>query len=79
MIQDRKLSSVQIEVVNDYFDLLRNGYINLINVITDSYWFIKVRHLSNGRIIVLKWNDRAATMSENRHVIKDYMNATQVC
>lgn len=67
-----KLSQVQVEVVSDYLDLLRNGYTNMFAVYQKEYWFIKVRHMVNGRVLTLRWNTEYATLCEGKEVLKRY-------
>lgn len=67
-----KLSQVQVEVVSDYLDLLQNGYINMFAVYQKEYWFIKVRHMVNGRVLTLRWTTDYATLCEGKEVLKRY-------
>lgn len=67
-----KLSQVQVEVVSDYLDLLRNGYINMFAVYQKEYWFIKVRHLTNGRVLTLRWSAQYASLCEGNKELKRY-------
>ena len=71
-MNNKRLSQVQIEVVEDYLDLLKNGYINMFAVYQDTFWMIKVRHLTNGRILKLWWSNECATLSEGQKVLKSY-------
>lgn len=72
MMNNKRLSQVQIEVVEDYLDLLKNGYINMFAVYQDTFWVIKVRHLTNGRILTFEWSRECATLSEGKKVLKNY-------
>lgn len=67
-----KLSQVQVEVVSDYLDLLQNGYTNMFAVYQKEYWFIKVPHLTNGRVLTLRWTTDYATLCEGKEVLKRY-------
>lgn len=78
-MNNKRLSQVQIEVVEDYLDLLKNGYINMLAVCRDTFWVIKVRHLTNGRILTLRWSNECATLSEGKKVLKNYAREKAMC
>lgn len=78
-MNNKRLSQVQIEVVEDYLDLLKNGYINMFAVYQDTFWVIKVRHLINGRILTLRWSSKCATLSEGKKVLKNYAREKALC
>lgn len=71
-MNNQKLSKVQIEVVSDYLDLLQNGYVNMFAIYQREYWFIKVRHLTNGRILTIRWSCGYATLCEGKKELKRY-------
>ena len=64
------LSKEQIEVLSEYLDLLKNGYVNRFAAYNDSFWFIKVKHLVNGRELTIRWNHELAGIWEGRRIVK---------
>ena len=79
MSRNGRLSKVQIEVVNDYLDLLQNQYMQIFASIHPEWWFIKLRHLVNGRTLILEWQGESATLREGKNVLKRYGRAKTVC
>ena len=69
-MKNRALSKEQIEVLSEYLDLLQNGYTTRFITLNDSYWFIKVKHLINGRELTVRWNRELAGIWENGRSIK---------
>lgn len=69
-MNNRTLSQEQIEVLSEYLDLLKNGYVNRFATYQDSFWFIKVKHLMNGRELTIRWNHKLAGIWENGRIIK---------
>lgn len=47
------LTRAQVEALLECFDLLRNGYIQVIDFCVDDTWIIKMRHSKNHRWIVV--------------------------
>lgn len=78
-MNNKRLSQVQIEVVEDYLDLLKNGYMNMFAVYDDTFWVIKVRHLINGRVLTFRWSNERATLSEGKKVLKNYAREKALC
>lgn len=78
-MDNKRLSQEQIEVVEDYLDLLKNGYINMFAVYDDTFWVIKVRHLINGRVLTFRWSNERATLSEGKKVLKNYAREKALC
>lgn len=69
-MNNRTLSKEQIEVLFEYLDLLKNGYVNRFATFHDTFWFIKVKHLVNGRELTIRWNHELAGIWENERIIK---------
>ena len=78
-MNNKRLSQEQIEVVEDYLDLLKNGYMNMFAVYDDTFWVIKVRHLINGRVLTFRWSNERATLSEGKKVLKNYAREKALC
>lgn len=64
------LSKEQVGVLSEYIDLLRNHYVHVFEIYQDNFWFIKVRHLTNGRILTLRWRPSEGLLMEGRKIIK---------
>lgn len=69
-MNNRTLSKEQIEVLSEYLDLLQNGFVNRFATYNDTFWFIKVKHLVNGRELTIRWNHELAGIWENGRVVK---------
>lgn len=52
MIYDsQSLTALQVEALNECFDFLRNGYREILSYTNDGFWFIKMRHRRNRKVI----------------------------
>ena len=69
-MNNRALSQEQIEVLSEYLDLLKNGYVNRFATFNDTFWFIKVKHLMNGRELTVRWNHELAGIWEHGRIVK---------
>ena len=78
-MKNRKLSQEQIEVLSEYLDLLQNGYVNRFATYNDSFWFIKVKHLVNGRELTIRWNHELAGIWEGRRIVKQIYPRPSMC
>lgn len=78
-MKNRELSKEQIEVLSEYLDLLQNGYVNRFATYNDTFWFIKVKHLINGRELIVRWNHESAGIWENGRVIKQIYPKPEMC
>lgn len=72
VIDRTKLSKLQVEVLDEYLDLLSMGYLSVFAVYDEHYWFIKIKHRANGRTLTLHWNPTRACIKENRKTLKDF-------
>lgn len=70
VIDRTKLSKLQVEVLDEYLDLLSMGYLSVFAFYDDSFWFIKIKHRSNGRTLTLHWNPTGACIKEKRKTLK---------
>lgn len=78
-MKNRTLSQEQIEVLSEYLDLLQNGYVNRFATYNDSFWFIKVKHLVNGRELTIRWNHDLAGIWEGRRIVKQIYPKPSMC
>lgn len=78
-MKNRALSKEQIEVLSEYLDLLQNGYVNRFVTVNDTFWFIKVKHLVNGRELTIRWNHELAGIWENGRSIKQIYPRPSMC
>lgn len=64
------MTKIQVGAFLECIDLVRNGYIQRLAVYQPRFWFIKYKHLTNGRELVVKWVPDCYTISERGRVIK---------
>lgn len=58
--------------VNELSDLLANNYIVQVQSYNKSVWLVKLRHLNNGRTLVLRCTVERGCIKENGNVIKEW-------
>lgn len=57
---------------NELSDLLANNYIIQVQSYNDSVWLVKLRHLNNGRTLILRCTKLCGCIKENGNVIKEW-------
>lgn len=60
----------QIDVLSECIDLRRNGYFVRLQVFNETFWYVKLRHFTNGNEIILKWMPSEWTITKNGRVVK---------
>lgn len=57
MIQAKvsSLPKFQVDVLYECIDLIQNGYRIIVDVRDKQRWFLKLRHMANGRVLILQW------------------------
>ena len=58
--------------VNELSDLLANNYIVRVQSYNDSVWLVKLKHLNNGRTLILRCTIECGCIKENGKVIKEW-------
>lgn len=67
------LTRCQVGALSERADLMQNGYMIVFQVMQDDWWFIKLRHYSNGRTLKIQWKPDYYEISEGKKILK------QVC
>lgn len=67
------LTRCQIGALSERADLMQNGYLIVFQVMQADWWFIKLRHYSNGRTLKIQWKPDYYEISEGKRILK------QVC
>lgn len=57
---------------NELSDLLANNYIVQVQSYNKSWWLVKLRHLSNGRTLILNCNTKYGCIKEKGKIIKEW-------
>lgn len=57
---------------NELSDLLANNYIVQVQSYNKSWWLVKLRHLNNGRTLILNCTAKYGCIKENGKVIKEW-------
>lgn len=63
-------STVQIHAFLEVVDLVSNGYQIVIEHYDDEWWYVKLRHRTNQRTLVVQWNSDIYTIKENQLILK---------
>ena len=58
--------------VNELSDLLANNYIVQVQSYNSSVWLVKLRHLNNGRTLVLRCTIESGCIKEKGKIIKEW-------
>ena len=64
------LLNSQQEMIREVIDLCRNGYMIRFHLFWDSWWFIKLRHLDNGRELIAEWKPKMWLLRESKRELK---------
>lgn len=68
----KPLVNSQRVFLNELSDLLANNYIIRVESYNESWWLVKLRHLNNGRTLILRCTVECGCIMENGKVIKDW-------
>lgn len=66
----RSLPKYQVDVLFECIDLIQNGYRIIIDVRDKQRWFLKLRHFTNGRILILQWWEFGYSIREGDKILK---------
>lgn len=64
------LTRCQIGALSERADLMQNGYLKVFEVMQSDWWFIKLRHYSNGRTLKIQWKPDHYEISEGKKILK---------
>lgn len=70
----RSLPKYQVDVLYECIDLIQNGYRIIVDVRDKHRWFLKLRHLTNGRILILQWWEFGYSIREGSKILKSVPN-----
>lgn len=60
----------QTNMIQECVDLCRNGYMIRFHVFAVSYWFVKLKHTTNGRELVALWHPTNWVLKEGNKILK---------
>lgn len=60
----------QIEVLNEISDFLQCGYSIIVKHFSRTGWYLKLRHRTNGNILVVRWCTSCYTINKNGKLVK---------
>ena len=64
------LSKIQVGALSECSDLIDNGYREVFHLVQCDWWFCKLRHLHNGRTLILQWRPDYYTLTEGKRTLK---------
>ena len=70
MMSEETLTKYQVDAQSECIDLCSCGYREVFSVRQHDWWFVKLRHLHNGRTLVVEWKPDYYEIRENRKVLK---------
>lgn len=70
MIDPKTVTEMQVGALEECADLEANGYRKVFAHITKRMWFMKLRHLKNGRTITVVWKPDGYYLKENNLILK---------
>ena len=73
-LQERETPLVDSQrvFIFELIDLCANNYIIVFEVYGTFLWFVKLRHLNNGRRLILRWDSKCCTLEEGGKLLKCY-------
>lgn len=63
-------STIQVHAYLEVVDLVSNGYIPVIEHYDDEWWYVKLRHRTNQRTLVVQWKCDQYSIKENKLILK---------
>ena len=63
-------TEMQVGALQECSDLEFNGYQRVFFSHSDNLWFIKLRHRSNGRTLIVKWKPDGYCIMEDKLILK---------
>ena len=58
--------------LSELFDLVINNYMIRVQSYGDNGWFVKLKHMKNGRTLILWCNNEKGCIKENGKIIKEW-------
>lgn len=69
---NKPLVNSQRIFLNELSDLLANKYIIQVESYNESVWLVKLRHLNNGRTLILRCSLQCGCIKEKGKIIKEW-------
>lgn len=69
---EKPLVNSQRIFINELTDLLANNYIIQVQSYNESWWLVKLKHLNNGRTLILRCSLQCGCIKENGKVVKEW-------
>lgn len=64
------LLNSQQEMIREVIDLCSNGYRIRLHLFWEDWWFIKLKHLDNGRELIAEWRPKIWRLREGKRELK---------
>lgn len=64
------LLNSQQEMIQEIIDMCRNGYMIRLHLFWPEWWFVKLKHLDNGREIIAEWKPKMWLLREGKKELK---------
>lgn len=64
------LLNSQQEMIREVIDLCRDGYMIRFHLFWNNWWFIKLKHTTNGRELIAEWKPKMWLLREGRRELK---------
>lgn len=58
-------------MLNEYIDLILNGYVVMVQSFCDNLWFVKMKHQRNKRTIIVEWKPDYYQIKEGKVILKN--------
>lgn len=58
--------------LSELFDLVINNYMIRVQSYGDNGWFVKLKHMKNGRTLILWCNKERGYIKEDKEIIKEW-------
>ena len=64
------LLNSQQEMIREVIDLCRDGYMIRFHLFWNNWWFIKLAHTNNGRVLIAEWKKNEWMLREGKRILK---------
>lgn len=69
-LSQHSLLDSQVGALKECIDLCRNGYIVQVQHYCDAFWYMRLRHMRNGRNITIWWERGFYSLKEGAKLLK---------
>lgn len=53
IFKNQGLTATQVEALQECFDFVRNGYLEIISYSSKEFWFVKLKHKTNRKVLLI--------------------------